>query len=109
MKRRNRKGKGNIKLNTGKYKELENMMMRDREKKNKGYNQRYLISESNAIFSFKKKVKNYEYFLIPNKDINKIRDYKGENKVRKYETWRRYNLALFETNFAQRTGATPRI
>ena len=46
---------GNIKLNTGKYMELEEMMMRDRQKKNKGYNLRYLIFESIEIFFFKKR------------------------------------------------------
>ena len=39
--------------------------MREKEKKNKSYNLRYLIFESIEIFSFKQKVKTIEYFLIP--------------------------------------------
>jgi len=53
-------------LNTGKYKDLDKMMMRDRQKKNKGYNLRYLIFESIEIFSWKKVCNTVEYFLIPN-------------------------------------------
>jgi hypothetical protein len=94
------------------------MMMRDRQKQPAGYNARYLIFESIAIFSFKQKVKTAEYFLIPNYMFKKfvfIRQQTANskqqtaNKAYKHETWRRTNLGLLERNFTQRTAATPRL
>jgi hypothetical protein len=55
------------------YKELEEMMMRDRQKKNKVYSLRYFIFDNFAIFlSFKQEVKTTEYFLIPNYILTKF-------------------------------------